>query len=272
MFFKTGRQTQGKHLVLIGGNEDKRFEKNILKACLSLSPVSKVAVIPTASSVPCDLAEDYRIAFRDLGIEHTRIIDVRSPHEAENPEYIKDISEADLLFFTGGDQTKLVEVLDGTPIMKAVLDKWQQGMVIAGTSAGAAAAGEITLYDGDDEAHHKGRVKLTKSFGLISGVLIDTHFDARNRLLRLIQALANCEMECGIGLSEDTGIVLATDRSFKVIGSSSVYVVRKKAETHTNFAVVPEDHTWSINNINISILREGDVYCLATHELKYKPN
>lgn len=264
-FFKP--EMANNYLVLIGGNEDKRHDKKILKSCLALRPVTKVAVVPTASSIPSDMGDDYRNAFRELGIDHTRIIDVRYAEEANREEFLNDVEEADLLFFTGGDQTKLVEVLHDTPLLEKIMNRWHQGMVIAGTSAGAAAAGNYTLYDGDDIAFQKGSVKITNSFGFLPGVFIDTHFDVRKRLPRLIQALSNSKIKCGIGLSEDTGIVMRSVDSFEVIGNSEVYVVRMLENTDSNIMHLEENAKWSVNNVNISILHEGDRYNLSTHKL-----
>lgn len=233
-----------------------------------------MAVIPSASSYPLDISRNYIDAFLNLGAESVDIVDIRSRSEANDTRSIKTIEDSDLIFFTGGDQERLVNLLYDTGVYKAIMGKFKdQNTTLAGTSAGAAAACDPILFSGDYSGHIKGSVKHSKGFGLMDDITIDTHFLQRNRMFRLIQYIISHKKTLGIGLAEDTGIVVCPDDKFYVIGSSYVTILRADKLNYTNYDKIREGDPLVMGGIKISCLAENYGYNLKTHKIlspKYK--
>ena len=249
-------------LVLIGGAEDKKDKKVILKKIVELNNANNIIVIPTASTYPKGLAEDYYYAFKSLGAENISIFDIRERQEAENAEYIEKVKQAELIFFTGGDQLRLVTIINDTSLYYAIKERHLKGATIAGTSAGAAAACDPIIFDGDSEGLRKGGIKCSKGFGFIENITIDTHFVNRGRLGRLTQFLCSGNCTKGIGIGEDTAIVLKSDNTFEVIGSEMVTVVNTENISYSNYNNIAENEPVVINDIRIGFLQSGSVFDL----------
>ena len=198
-------ETKG-HLVLIGGNEDKVRNREILQRIVNINNVKNIAVIPTASRYyPRQLGDKYRSAFSKLGVKKIEILDIRSAKEADREENYEKIQASDCIFFTGGDQVRLVEILQNTKLLQVIKDEYQNGKTIAGTSAGAAAASNPMIFDGDEMGFLKGSVNHGEGFGFIENFTVDTHFITRGRISRLTQFLLRGYSNFGIGFAEDTG-------------------------------------------------------------------
>lgn len=250
------------YIVLIGGAEDRKDEKVVLKRVLALNNAKVVSVIPTASNYPADLLKDYNYAFRDLGVSEIYSLDIRGRDEVDNEEYIEKIEKSDLIFFTGGDQHRLVDILDGSRFMEKILEMNKKGATIAGTSAGAAAASNPILYDGDQRGLTKGSVHTSKGFGLIDGITIDTHFVNRGRLGRLTQFLCTGLSKRGIGIGEDTGIIISPENTIEIIGNDIVTVVSTNGVTYTNYNSINEGDKIIINGVNVGFLQAGCIFDL----------
>lgn len=250
------------YLVLIGGAEEKNGSKHILKKIVELNNAREVVVIPSASSEPRKVADDYYYAFRDLGVYDVHNFDIRDRREADQKEYLEKIDNADLVFLTGGDQVKLVETLYNTRLLRKIKRKFQTGMTIAGTSAGAAAASDPLIYDGDDRGFVKMGVKFAAGFGLMKNLTIDTHFFARERLLRLTQFLLTGKSHRGLGLDENTAAFIAPDKTFEVVGTGMVTVVNTKRVTYNDFSEKRELDPLNVNGVNVGFLHEGAVFNL----------
>jgi len=248
------------YLVLIGGAEDRKNEKVILKRTVSLNNAKTVAIIPTASNCPHGLAEDYFYAFRDLGVENAHILDIREKEEAEKPEFLEKIEQADLIFFTGGDQSRLVNTLIDTTLFEKIKDRYLNGVTIAGTSAGAAAACDPIIFDGDSGGLKKGTIRHSQGFGFIKNVTIDTHFVNRGRLGRLTQFLSSGISLKGIGIGEDTAIIINNNDVFEVIGSEMVTVVNMDEVSYSNYEQLNENEPIVINDIKIGFLQSGSIF------------
>ena len=251
-------------LVLIGGAEDKRDNKHILKRTLELNNAKNIAVIPSASSYPVGVAEDYIYAFRDLGAETVNVIDVRDHSEADNEDFLTKIDAADLIFFTGGDQVKLFNTFKGTALIERIIQKHNEGTTIAGTSAGAAAAGDPIFCDGDYNGLKKGSIHISEGFGFIKNVTIDTHFVNRGRLGRLTQFLCTGISKRGIGLGEDTAIIVYPTNYFEVIGSEMVSVLSTEDITYTNYDEIETGEPIAIDGLKVGFLQTGSVFNLDT--------
>ena len=210
---KTGKKG---HLILIGGAEDRKDDKIILKKIVELNNAKTVTVVPSASCYPTGVSEDYYHAFKSLGVENIQIFDIREPAEADQDKYIKDIEKSDLVFFTGGDQVKLFHVFRNSELLDKIKDlHFNHELNIAGTSAGAAVASNPMIYDGNIHGMKKGSVHFSEGFGLLKDITIDTHFISRGRLGRLTQFLCTGITSYGIGLGENTAIFINPENIFE---------------------------------------------------------
>lgn len=249
-------------LVLIGGAEDKKNDRQILKRVVGLNNAKTAVIIPTASNYPEGLARDYQYAFRDLGVENNIIFDIRERSETDKPEYFEQIEQADLIFFTGGDQFRLVNTLIDTSLLEKIKKQHLKGATIAGTSAGAAAACDPILFDGDYSGLQKGNINHFRGFGFIKDITIDTHFVNRGRLGRLTQFLSSGHSSKGIGIGEDTAIIISPDNTFEVVGSEMVTLVNTENISFSNYDQIKEKDPIVINDIRIGFLQNGSIFDL----------
>lgn len=246
------------NLILIGGAEDKKGEKIILKRVLEFSKTKNIVLIPTASSYPREVFLGYEDAFKQIGINNLFCFDIRYNDEVDREEYFEQLAQADLLFFSGGDQVKLVETLLNTRLLNEIKSRFFDGtLTIAGTSAGSAAASDPMLYDGDYNGFSKGSVAKGEGFKLIEGITFDTHFLHRERIPRLSQFLISENTSKGIGIDEDTGIIISPEDTFEVIGSGMVTVMNTDKITYTDFKEINPEETFSFNNLRIGFLAPG---------------
>lgn len=268
-------------LISVGGAEDKGtdleqgfiqrnrlnfFELGILKRVVNEVGGSDktIEVITTASSIPVEVGKNYLEAFGKIGCKKVGVIDIRNREDAHNPEYIQRIKNCDGVMFTGGDQLRLTSIFGGTEIYEILHDRYQsENFVIAGTSAGAMAMSNTMIYQGKSElAHQKGEVKITTGLAFIANVIIDSHFDKRGRFNRLAQAVASNPQCTGIGLGEDTGILITEGNHIEVLGSGAVVFVDGKEIKHSNITDVNIGEPISVENIRVNILVRGNHYDL----------
>lgn len=273
---------QGK-LIAIGGNEDKGsdhepnseqknninfFELQILSRILHEikgHKDSNVEVITTASSIPEEVGEAYITAFKKLGNEHVKLMHIKNREDAKNPEYIDRISKCDGVMFTGGNQMRLSTIFGGTEILNILHKRYfLEDFVIAGTSAGAMAMPNTMIYQGSSSgALLKGEVKITTGLAFIKNVIIDSHFDKRGRFGRVAHAVASNPSCIGIGLGEDTGVLITEGRYLEVIGSTLVTIVDGHEIQHSNIADLQDGCPISIENLKVHILTKGNCYDLV---------
>jgi len=251
------------YLFLVGGAEDREKDKHVLQHLVEQTRPRSILIIPTASAYPQDVYRSYRDAFSDLSVDKVNCLDIRYRDETEREEYFEAVEEADLIFFGGGDQVKLVDVLNHTQLFNRMCARFNSGdLHIASTSAGAAAAGNLILYNGDRRGYKKGSIKYSEGFGLINGVVIDTHFSARRRFARLCQLLISGHFRKGIGLDEDTGIMIYPNMQFKVIGSGMVTIVNSVHATGSNYHAVAKGDMLRFNNMHVGCLPAGTLFSL----------
>lgn len=274
-------------LIPIGGNEDKALgtdEMETLDFITDgiLSHVvneaggvnAKIVVIPTASSIPVEVGKNYLHAFETLECTDVTVLDIRSRKDAELPESIALIEAANCIMFSGGDQSKITNRIGGTTIHQILLDRYQneEGFVIAGTSAGAMAMAEEMIAGGSSaEAFVKGAVSMYKGLGLIPELIIDTHFIQRGRFGRQAEAVAIHPNLLGIGLAEDTGLIIKNGNEFKVIGSGMIIVFDPTEIKHNNQKKLKEGTPMTITNMIVHVLANGDQYNIKTREIKILP-
>ncbi len=275
------------HLVAVGGAEDKGtdlekgivqrnrlnfFELGILKNIVSLigGDGPRVEVITTASSIPDEVAENYVSAFEKLGCANVGHLRIRDREDAAKPEYLQRLKDCNCIMFSGGNQLRLSSIFGGTKFLDVLKERYkEERFVIAGTSAGAMAMSNTMIYEGNAAtAHLKGEVKITTGLGLMQNVIIDTHFDKRGRFNRLAQAVAAQPGAIGIGLGEDTGIIVSEGKELKAIGSGSVVIIDGKNIEYNNIADIQLGAPISVENIILHIMSQGDVYNLETRQFE----
>jgi cyanophycinase len=264
-----GAKTQKKgYLVLIGGAEDRRNDKVVLRKLIHLNDAKNIVIVTSATLYPAETAEDYYYAFRDLGIKNIQIFDIRDNRDTNHSGYIEKINQADLVFFTGGDQVRLTRILLNTPLLERIKERFiKEGLTIAGTSAGASAAANPMTYDGDNQGLIKGAVKFDEGFGFLENITIDTHFVARGRLGRLTQFLCNGITNRGIGIGENTSVTIKPDNTFEVTGTGIVTVVSTRDVYFSNFDKIEDGERISIDGIKIGFLQNGSVFDMNAWEI-----
>jgi cyanophycinase len=249
------------------------FERGILKRITTESikdNLSRFEIITTASLIPERVGEEYVKAFAHLDVLNVGVLNISSREQANDKVYIERLRAAEVIIFTGGDQLRLSSIFGGTAFHEVLLEKYQQEqIVIAGTSAGAAASSKNMIYQGSSkDALLKGEVKITGGLGFIDGVIVDTHFVQRGRIGRLLYAAASNPGILGIGLGEDTGLFISKGTRMEAIGSGMVILVDGRKMSDTNLTDVQMGQPVSINNMIVHVMCDGDVYDLKLHQLK----
>jgi cyanophycinase len=276
-------------LVIIGGavakgsfteqNFDEKVEKNlnffetgILKRILTESKLkndSRIEIITTASKIPREVGPEYAKAYTYLGATNVGVMHIEKREQTDLPENLERLEAADVVMFTGGDQLRLSSILGGTAFHDILLRKYQEEeFIYAGTSAGAAAASNNMIYQGSShEALCKGEVKITSGLGLIDDVIIDTHFVQRGRIGRLFQAVVSNPKVLGVGLGEDTGLLITKGKTMEAIGSGLVILVDGRHVKDTNLTEVELGQPISIKNLVVHVMSMYDLYHLHTHTM-----
>jgi cyanophycinase len=215
-------------LMPIGGAEDRRASKNILNRFVQISGGSKarIAVIPSASRISAEVAKDYETIFYALGAWHVQTIDIIDRHQAADHSILQSLNGVTGIFFTGGDQMRLLSLIGNTIFSDAIVSHFRQGVHIAGTSAGASAMSQHMIGFGESGSLcSPHRVHIHSGLGLAHRLIIDQHFSQRNRLGRLMSAVALYPQMQGIGIDEDTSLLIRSNGDCEVIGSGSVTLV-----------------------------------------------
>ena len=279
-------------LIIIGGAVDKGsftetnldrdapknlnfFEEGILKRVINESKnkeLSRIEIITTASKIPLEIGPEYVKALGYLNAHNTDVIHIERREQASDPEILERLRAADVVMFTGGDQLRLTSILGGTQFHDILLDKYKnEDFIYAGTSAGAAAASNNMIYQGSSsEALLKGEVKITSGLGLIDDVIIDTHFVQRGRIGRLFQAVVGNPKVLGIGLGEDTGLLITNGRQMEAIGSGLVILVDGREIKDTNLTQIEMGQPISISHLVTHVLSKYDTFDLDTFKMTIK--
>lgn len=231
---------------------------------------TRIEVLPTASSVPHLVSQDYLNSFQNLGCASVGVMNIRNKKQALLPEYLERIREADALMFSGGNQFKITRAFLGTEMYDLILDRYWNDptFVIAGTSAGAMMMSDTMIYEGTSkEAMRTGKAKTTQGMNFLPNSVIDSHFVQRNRYGRLMVAVANHPEQIGIGISENTGIILKEGRYIECIGSSQVCIFDGEKLQLPEFGDYNEERLMTFSNMVTHILVEGNRFDLATRKM-----
>jgi cyanophycinase len=260
--------TQG-HLVIIGGHEDRKHRMHILKRFVELAggKDARIVVITAASQVADEMWEIYDKAFGDLGVRQRLHLHLESRQDANNEEKLRMVAEADGIFMTGGDQKRLLAIIGGTALdaeMHTALKL--RGACIGGTSAGASAmSGHMLAQGKTDLLPEKGAVSLGAGLGFLHRVVIDQHFSERQRLSRLLSVVAQNPYLQGIGIDEDTALVVERGRGIEIVGEGSVTIVDGR-NMESNIADIEERDTPELIDVRLHLLPAGSRYYLPTDD------
>ena len=211
------------------------------------------------------MGDNYLDAFGKIGCKNIGVIDIRKREDVFEEGFINRVKNADGIMFSGGDQLRLTSIFGGTEIYNVLHERYfnEEGFVIAGTSAGAMAMSNTMIYQGKSElAHLKGEVKITTGLAFMGNVIIDSHFDKRGRFNRLAQAVASNPQCTGIGLGEDTGVIVTGGNNLEVVGSGAVVIVDGRDIRHTNITEVGMGEPIALDNLRVSIMVRGNRYLL----------
>jgi cyanophycinase len=251
-------------ILVIGGAEDKVHGREILHTFYGRagSLDARIAIIPSASREPVIIGDRYRGIFEDMGAKDIRVLDIRDRSQTEDPELQEYIENCTGVFMTGGDQLRLCGLLADTPLMEKVRQRVQQGEItLAGTSAGAAVMGHHMIAGGGSgESPNRSLVDMAMGLGMIPEVIVDQHFHNRNRMARLMSAVAAHPERLGLGIDEDTCAMFERDGLLQVMGKGTVTIVDPGELTHTNHPDVGATDPIGLHNLRVHILCYGDRY------------
>lgn len=270
-------------LIAVGGNEDKGsypnpgkkkkyyldfFELGILKRFLKEIPTKKphIEVITTASMIPEEVGERYVSAFGILGVENVQLMHIRNEADAANETYIERIKRCNGVMFSGGDQSRITRMFLNTTILDILKQRYlNEDFVIAGTSAGAMAMSKEMIKGGSaPESLLRGAVKMGQGLQMIDGIIIDTHFVVRGRFGRLMEAVVTHPKTVGIGLGEDTGILITQGHMIETIGSNLVVIVDGHEVKYTNINEVEKGRPVAIDHMVMHVLAKGNLFDMET--------
>jgi cyanophycinase len=273
-------------LLAIGGAEDKGtnletgeihrnnlnfFELGILRRIVAETggPDTKIEVVTTASMIPVEVGDNYLNAFGKIGCTSVNVLNIRNRADAANEEFIERIKNCHAVMFSGGNQMRLTSTFGGTQFLDIIQKRYQEeeDFLVAGTSAGAMAMSNTMIYEGNAaRAHLKGEVKITTGLAFMDDVIFDSHFEKRGRFGRLAQAVAANPSCIGIGLGEDTGMLITGGNKMEAIGSGLVMIVDGHDIRHSNIADIPDGNPISIENLKVHFCEKGNGYLVQERQ------
>lgn len=235
---------------------------------------ARIVVIPAASRIPMEVGDNYLQAFDKLGCANVHIMDIRERKESEYAENIKFIESADCVMFSGGNQSNITSKMLGTTLHKILHERYEkEDFVIAGTSAGAMCMSSEMITGGNSkESFFKGAVKMSVGMEFLPQLIIDSHFIRRGRFGRLAEAVARFPELLGVGLAEDTGLVIKKCNTFRVIGSGMVILLDPSDLYHNNEKLLQKGDPMSLSNLKTHILSNGDRFNIEKRRLKVLPS
>ncbi|MFP5288232.1 MAG: cyanophycinase [Thermoanaerobaculia bacterium] len=258
-----GKERHG-NLIIIGGHEDKNGESEILAKVAERVGSGKLVIATVGSQEPDEMWKDYKKVFGSLGVKRIEHLHVETREEGLDEKKAKILDGATVVFFTGGDQLRITSQLGDTPIYQKLQDMYERGGTIAGTSAGASVMSGTMLVSGGQDGSPKlgDMIRMAPGFGMIHDVIIDQHFAERGRLGRLVAAVSQNPAHLGIGIDEDTAIVVNNGTDFRVLGKGAVYVVDGTETSFSNVAEEKDDQTLSVFDVKLHLLSDGGCFDL----------
>ena len=253
-------------LIIIGGAEDKSGSREILRRVANMIDKEKDTMIVStlASDLGREVGYDYKNLFHELGVKNIEILDISSRDQCDNRDLLDMVKKASLIFFTGGNQLKITSLVGGTPLYEEMRKFHDNGGIFAGTSAGASVMSETMIVRGpDEESPRKNNLSKCPGFGFMQGVMIDQHFAQRGRIGRLLGAIAENPSVLGIGIDEDTALVVNKKEGyFSVIGSGAVYIIDGRYLTYSSLLEQENEVPLSLFNVKMHVLKSGNCFDL----------
>ena len=250
--------------MIIGGAEDKVNQCEILRAFFNSSGGNNatIGIIPCASREPNIIGDRYYQIFKGMGAKQVQILDIRHPTESHEPRWSTIINHCTGVYFTGGDQVRLCWMIGGSKLLETIKTRLQLGqLALAGTSAGAAIMGEKMISGGSSgESPNRALVDLADGLAIMPELVVDQHFHNRNRMARLISAMASFPDRLGLGIDEDTCAAFLQDGTFQVLGAGTITVIDPGHLTHTNCPEMVNSNPLSMHNLTVHVLVTGDRY------------
>jgi len=273
-------------LLLIGGAEDKGEEDlpiasrnalfdhmEILRKLLpSNQKDARIEVITTATNIPDDVREMYEKAFSRIGYKNIGFMDIQDKMQAREAQYIERIDQAHTILFSGGDQFKIATILGGTPIADKIMQKYRddKNFIVAGTSAGAMVLSRIMIQGGGThEALFGADLRISSGLGLLKDCIVDTHFIKRGRFGRLAHAVIVNPGHIGIGLGEDTALIITKGYEAECFGSGMVVIIDGREIEQTNITEVGDDFPIYVENLKVHLLVKNCLFNIRAGDLRH---
>ena len=251
-------------IMVIGGAEDKVGKRTILTNFFESAGGRQgtIGIVPCASQEPGVVGERYRRIFTHMGAHSVQVLDIRRPYECDESHWLEMLTQCTGVFLSGGDQVRLYELIHNSVFMATIKQRLRlETLALAGTSAGAAVMGETMIAGGSSgESPNRGLVDLMEGLGIIPEILVDQHFHNRNRMARLLSAIAANPGKLGIGIDEDTCAAFHRNGTFEVLGKGSVTVIDPRGLTHTNYHSSSDTSPLGLHDLKVHILNAGDRY------------
>jgi cyanophycinase len=257
-------------LLIIGGSEAKEAGAPILGTLVALAggSAARIALIPTASRDAAGKERLYGDLFRGMGARRVTCLPIESREEANREDFVQAVYDSTAVFLTGGDQNRISALLGGTEVAKAMHRANKTGLVVAGTSAGASAISEYMIADGGTGLHpRKHMLHLAPGLGLLRRVVVDQHFLQRQRLGRLLSIMAQNPFVLGIGVDEDTAMLVEQDCRMQVIGSGMVTILDCRELAESNVLSAQPGALLAMGNVRMHMLSAGWAYNIETRTL-----
>ena len=251
-------------IMAIGGAEDKVGQRNILTAFFKSAGATQatIGIVPCASQEPSVVGARYHQIFTEMGAQDVQVLDIRSARECDEARWLELLETCTGVFLSGGDQIRLFDFIHDSNFLMNIQKRLYMGtLALAGTSAGAAVMGERMISGGSSgESPNRSLVDLMDGLCFIPELVVDQHFHNRNRMARLMSAIAANPDKLGIGLDEDTCAAFKGDGTFEVIGKGNVTIIDPTELTYTNYRLSDVNSPLSLHNLRVHVLSEGDHY------------
>ena len=260
-------------LIIVGGHEDKNGEKLILRAIAERVGSGRLVIATVASGMPEKQYEEYEQIFRGLGVRHVYKLEVESREDAKSEKALRVLDDTTAIFFTGGDQVKITSQLGCSPLCERMQKIYESGGTIAGTSAGASVMSETMMVGGNGEESPRigGSLKLAPGLGFIRGIIVDQHFAERGRIGRLLGAVSQNPRILGVGIDENTAVIVERDRKFTVLGEGGVTILDAGSSTYSNITEEETDRALSVFDVKLHQLSQGDFFDCDTRRPTPRP-
>jgi cyanophycinase len=250
------------------------FETNLFRRILMESKDkynSRVEIVTTASQIPYETGPKFQSAFECFGARNVGQLHIQTREDAMADQALKRLQDAEVVMFTGGNQLRISSIIGGTEFHDLLLKKfYSENFIYAGTSAGAAAASGMMLYGPEDETLIKGMARITTGLSLLNNIIVDTHFIQRSRVSRLFHAVVSNPRILGLGLSEDSGVIITDGVRMEAIGSGLVILVDARDMKGSNITQVQQGQPLSINSLMVHVMSKYDVYDIEQRHLEIR--